>query len=1137
MEIFSPVKSPGRKRRAAEAVTGSSSSSSSTLPGTTAGTKRRRSIMKMNANDGGSSTIPPLDDMLTMDSENDTPTTDETTRDKGKSRKSFGRRVSFAATAHVRLFDKEDSQWPTPSRTRSQIELPSAAPTPESKTTFDLPDLSSLRRTSDTFNLQLSLDTSQIQENAAESVSDEPETSFEVDVKGSNSPDNNVDGVKQQRILASPSPAGFILPKPKSPMPKSPLGKPSPSPKRNPVRRDSTSQFFDHPSPRSPKVPHHAVSQVNQDSPLSRRSPRLSQGGIGSPASPAVNKKVTLTAARKSPAKPDTKSRPRDSIAGFFGSAENEDDTFRDILGGRPSRPRDSLAPIFRKPSRAPVTSGAKARPRDSIAPFFQGLTEGGSDERDIASSAESVVSEPDEILDDDDDEEDEEGVAARRHSSEDSAADVLMPMDENSISPLVEVASASQELLKDAGADQDLLKEDQPERVESDEQSMIDLQEVSMDLNTSSEDLIAIINPLALNEDYEIPASDERDSEPSNTISSTSEQSDSQPSDSRPSGCERSKPELSEAQDLASPERPFQPASTEKGPQNEVEAEPETPKIARIDTGMTPLGKLASAIKSRARLTELTRQSDFNGMRGFADTTPLVFQKHKLEENFLRDPSLDTTRFSSLLARRGAIDDYSSNSQSTSTFSLPREVPPQVTSADESQLSLAAFLNVAGITFTEPSTTPARKRATHTTSRSFDLPRPDDLYVAEKFVKPEYELYSKVNEDLAQETSRLANVLQVIETEADENPPLLFADYQSGSTDEQASVRNDLHMTKQYTKLVTQEQFLNRRITDLNSLLPKITSSVETMREDQGRIVAFSEQVKEVTTKLTNEQQSLKDKCASISDRRQAQETSRLEALRKEWDECQTHRRQLEMALTLAQSTLESTKDELGSVTNELTETAQAIVEAQKKCEENRPVYAADLESLRDEFRLIRASSQWAPTRVTPTSITLVYHDKVTVGFTQTSGNMFNVSVTVEPPLDTVMELFKAALQNSPVQVQAKDFVNVLHSVSSVWDSSCALVHDLGEAQTVTKLEVLPAHDSSLLSLGMIIFSKKAQTRCRVHLAIQQPLEYPDGLIQHAVQIEYGSINEDKLKQVIARNFGPGRLSLICKELVRGIF
>ncbi|RKP03399.1 hypothetical protein CXG81DRAFT_17023 [Caulochytrium protostelioides] len=63
-------------------------------------------------------------------------------------RKSLGRRVSFAATAHVRLFDKNQNDW-------------NAADLTDSGFPLTIPDLSSVRRGSDAFDLKLNYQTPQ----------------------------------------------------------------------------------------------------------------------------------------------------------------------------------------------------------------------------------------------------------------------------------------------------------------------------------------------------------------------------------------------------------------------------------------------------------------------------------------------------------------------------------------------------------------------------------------------------------------------------------------------------------------------------------------------------------------------------------------------------------------------------------------------------------------------------------------------------------------------------------------------------------------------------------------------------------------------------------------------------------------
>jgi hypothetical protein len=72
-------------------------------------------------------------------------------------RKSLGRRVSFAATAHVRLFDKDAEGWEKDTCSDDIPNMLNIIPGSAQKLDLSMPDLSSVRRNSETFDLRLSL--------------------------------------------------------------------------------------------------------------------------------------------------------------------------------------------------------------------------------------------------------------------------------------------------------------------------------------------------------------------------------------------------------------------------------------------------------------------------------------------------------------------------------------------------------------------------------------------------------------------------------------------------------------------------------------------------------------------------------------------------------------------------------------------------------------------------------------------------------------------------------------------------------------------------------------------------------------------------------------------------------------------
>ncbi|ORY05748.1 hypothetical protein K493DRAFT_404225 [Basidiobolus meristosporus CBS 931.73] len=137
--------------------------------------------------------------------ERETVVESSTSEQRKRIKKAVGRRVSFAATAHVRLFDRENEGWKNEGIEESPDEdeveeqegqlfsLPSEFEMPDEKATgeslFQIPDLSSVARTSNAFDLRLSLDESRSTEADtsfhSENGSESHDRSFEVHVKDS----------------------------------------------------------------------------------------------------------------------------------------------------------------------------------------------------------------------------------------------------------------------------------------------------------------------------------------------------------------------------------------------------------------------------------------------------------------------------------------------------------------------------------------------------------------------------------------------------------------------------------------------------------------------------------------------------------------------------------------------------------------------------------------------------------------------------------------------------------------------------------------------------------------------------------------------------------------------------------------
>ncbi|KAJ3098175.1 hypothetical protein HDU97_004223 [Phlyctochytrium planicorne] len=181
-------------------------------------------------------------------------------------RKSLGRRVSFAAMAHVRLFEKEslDNDYQSFSPI-SGINLNSNTNETQNLA-FQMPDLSSVRRSSDVFNLKLSFDDQKTSEELEEAEKENHDTSFEVVLKG------------------SPQTKGSMVDK-------------------NGNRRDSVSGFFDFEETESPSNTRvRAVRNFESDSDDNE------SGTSG-----------TMT--------PTSRRRQRDSIAAFFAASPDSSGT------------------------------------------------------------------------------------------------------------------------------------------------------------------------------------------------------------------------------------------------------------------------------------------------------------------------------------------------------------------------------------------------------------------------------------------------------------------------------------------------------------------------------------------------------------------------------------------------------------------------------------------------------------------------------------------------------------------------------------------------------------------------------------------------------------------------------------------
>ncbi|KAJ1567808.1 hypothetical protein HK405_004675 [Cladochytrium tenue] len=280
------------------------------------------------------------------------PTGDDHLAQRRMRKRSLGRRVSFASTARMRTFEKDNVAF-SPIASMENESIGSTDALEEGG--LKMPDLSTVRKTSDAFNLRLSLDASngrepfrEINGRSSPNVQDD-DASFEVAIKG-----------------ASPEPEEKVRPTP---------------PRRKSLnRRDSVAGLFEDSGQAEPNF---CGQLESDDSDGAQNDPHPSPA----PQGPATAKDMEIR---------------RDSVANLFGREDAEQEDGDDMEmdeessgpappPGRQYRSRDSVAAFFHDDTAAlpeatadatiidsevpvestPSKTRPSRRPRDSVAPFF----------------------------------------------------------------------------------------------------------------------------------------------------------------------------------------------------------------------------------------------------------------------------------------------------------------------------------------------------------------------------------------------------------------------------------------------------------------------------------------------------------------------------------------------------------------------------------------------------------------------------------------------------------------------------------------------------------------------------------------------------------------------------------------------
>ncbi|KAJ3050816.1 hypothetical protein HK097_008193, partial [Rhizophlyctis rosea] len=254
----------------------------------------------------------------------------EDKEEKKRIRKSLGRRVSFAATAHVRLFDKDSDMWPTPDTPKSNRLLPDEEPEhpPQSVdkgSRFQIPDLSSVPRMSDAFNLTLTGNESNSDASSKDSsfAHEAENRSFDEALKGS--PIHTYQPKDDDIEMSDPS----------SPLPTS-TQQPNDSNRLYPsLSPDSLPQ-----NPNNPTKPRDSIAPFfanMRSEPMAFQSSRPSIGGPSEGSDPAEEGNASK--------------RPRDSIAAFFhhpdasATMEQDEEEEGEEVGAQYFQPMENYDP------------------------------------------------------------------------------------------------------------------------------------------------------------------------------------------------------------------------------------------------------------------------------------------------------------------------------------------------------------------------------------------------------------------------------------------------------------------------------------------------------------------------------------------------------------------------------------------------------------------------------------------------------------------------------------------------------------------------------------------------------------------------------------------------------------------------
>ncbi|KAJ3181834.1 hypothetical protein HDU85_003349 [Gaertneriomyces sp. JEL0708] len=447
-------------------------------------------------------------------------------------------------------------------------------------------------------------------------------------------------------------------------------------------------------------------------------------------------------------------------------------------------------------------------------------------------------------------------------------------------------------------------------------------------------------------------------------------------------------------------------------------------------------------------------------------------------------------------------------------------------------------FLQATGIYFQDTLTTNFR-RETNAYLRTTEPPTEIDYCKAAMMWNSELAAYEMGCRLLYSEIEGIRESLKNIVDEAEESTPLIFYDVSECSPPEHGEITRQLKGTRSFTRAEAKEAWHTWRFSLMDDLAKDFAINMKNLTKDQRALqklavryadaIAFSQKVK---TEFLEELEARKDELEGqrIADE---EEAAQLEQLQRDQDQKIADLRKEVANLKQACQVVEE-KESMRLPEQERIK--DKIAEAEKICEQLMVFDPEELGALRDEYELLVSLFPLSAIHYSPTECTFAYDQAINITLTKCEGDRYAVELSISTP--KVLSVLRLIQSNLLPASRAKTLLmKAVDVVSHTWNLLRRLHEDVEFAReefTVQFVGPRSEDDDPKHTIGLRSRFFRPEPATQFDVIIWIPLEeYPGGSWLFEVDALYGNISQKEI-ELAAMKVEPTSLKVL--EVLRQI-